>query len=114
MTEGQVDQGNPPWSTESAQDQRTADRIARQSTHGPTIANRIEREIVQAWAKIDQLREDWSNETSDVVEMRKIEAKIEQAKGRVVGLSQALAIIRLAPNTPTTQQIQSIAGELRP
>lgn len=108
-------QDSPPWSTETAAAQRAADRENQApTTHGPTIANRIEEQIVQAWTKIDRLQHDYDEQTSDVVEMRRLGDQIKTTRGRVFGLAQALAILRLAPNTPTTQQIKSIAGELRP
>lgn len=63
---------------------------------GQTITSRIGDAIKSAWEAYENPE------------------RTAQARGRVIGLAQALAIIRYAPATPTAEQVRDIAEEFRP
>lgn len=108
------------YSTEELQRRRTAEREARQAPRGRTISDMIGEEIGKAWITFernnvpwkigpdpDYAEDDWDNAL-------KITRRASTSRGRVLGLAQALAVIRLAPNTPTAEQIKNIAEEFKP
>jgi hypothetical protein len=81
---------------------------------GPTISDRIGEQITEAWKTFAQLDAQYAAETSDVVKMRAIDDTRKRVRGRILGLSQALAIIRLAPRQATASDIKSVAEEFKP
>jgi hypothetical protein len=93
---------------------RAADRQSRAGSHGPTISDRIGEQITEAWKTFAQLDAQYAAETSDVVKMRAIDDTRKRVRGRILGLSQALAIIRLAPRQATSSDIKSVAEEFKP
>lgn len=66
---------------------------------GPTITDRIAVQITEAWKRFLSADEP---------------ERAAQFKGRVLGLAQAVAILRYAPNPPTAEQIQAVANEFKP
>lgn len=84
-------------------------------TAGRSIVDLIGAEISRAWeaheAQVSQTAKDsWADPSTWAAER----GKARQLKGRILGLAQAVAIIRAAPNQPTPQQVIDITQEFYP
>lgn len=79
---------------------------------GPTIADEIGAAITRSW-EVYNGREEILNAPGEGVDVADAN-RILTAQGRLLGLAQALAIIRTSPNKPTAAHVKAIAEEFRP
>lgn len=93
-------------------EQAKAVRHAATVTKGKTISDKIGEAITRQHKRYAKLgKQFYEAETGDVVRLREINKERHVVDGRIDGLALALAIIRFAPEKPTSEQISAIRDE---